>query len=177
MAPLSSREPHKIVAFSGDLFLSMSRKPLFILCLDIENNSLRVFFQSIPDSLYESARIDGATEFRMLTRIALPIAKSGIVTIAFFIILMYWNDAQTALIYTDDPALTPLQLMLTRLVNYVQYIKQSEIAGGLIATDGALPENSLIFAMCCIATGPMLVVFSFVQKYFVRGLTSGAVKE
>lgn len=138
---------------------------------------LRVFFQAIPASLYESARMDGAGEFTMLVHIALPLCKAGMATVTFFIILLYWNDAFTALMYTEDPALTPLQLMLTRLVNYVQYIKQSEISGGLIASGGALPENSLMFAMCCIATGPMLFVFSFFQKYFVRGLTAGAIKE
>lgn len=138
---------------------------------------LRVFFQSVPDSLFESARIDGGSEWQMLTKIAVPLAKPGIVTVTFFIILMYWNDSYTALMYTENTDLTPLQLMLTRLVNYVQYIKQSEISGGLISAGGALPENSLMFAMCCIATGPMLVVFSFFQKYFVSGLTTGAVKE
>lgn len=138
---------------------------------------LRVFFQSVPDSLFESARMDGASEWQMLVKVALPLAKPGVVTVMFFIILMYWNDSFTALMYTEDPALTPLQLMLTRLVNYVQYIKQTEISGGLIAAGGSLPENSLMFAMCCIATGPMLAVFSFFQKYFVQGLTTGAVKE
>lgn len=138
---------------------------------------LRVFFQSIPDSLFESARIDGASEWKMLTKIAIPLAKPGIITVTFFIILMYWNDSFTALMYTENTDLTPLQLMLTRLVNYVQYIKQTEATGGLIASGSVLPENSLMFAMCCIATGPMLLVFSFFQKYFVQGLTTGAVKE
>lgn len=137
---------------------------------------LRVFFQSVPESLYESARMDGATEYEMLYKIAIPLSKPGLVTIMFFVILMYWNDAYTALIYTEDVALTPLQIMLSRLVNYVQYIKQSEMVGGLVASGGALPENSLMFAMCCVATGPMLIVFSFFQKQFVRGLTAGAVK-
>ncbi len=138
---------------------------------------LRVFFQAVPDSLFESARIDGASEWQMLTKIAIPLAKPGIITVTFFIILMYWNDSFTALMYTENPDLTPLQLMLTRLVNYVQYIKQTETTGGLIAAGSVLPENSLMFAMCCIATGPMLLVFSFFQKYFVQGLTTGAVKE
>lgn len=137
---------------------------------------LRVFFQSVPESLYESARMDGASEFQMLYKIAIPLSKPGLVTIMFFIILMYWNDAYTALIYTEDVALTPLQIMLSRLVNYVQYIKQSEMVGGLVAGGGTLPENSLMFAMCVVATGPMLIVFSFFQKHFVRGLTAGAVK-
>lgn len=137
---------------------------------------LRVFFQSVPDSLYESARMDGASEFQMLYKIAIPLSKPGLVTIMFFIILMYWNDAYTALIYTEDVALTPLQIMLSRLVSYVQYIKQSEMTGGLVTGGGTLPENSLMFAMCVVATGPMLIVFSFFQKHFVRGLTAGAVK-
>lgn len=138
---------------------------------------LRVFFQSVPESLYESARLDGASEYQMLWKIALPLSKPGVVTIMFFIILMYWNDSYTALIYTEDTALTPLPIMLSRLVNYVQYIKQSEMVGGLVSSGGNLPENSLMFAMCVVATGPMLFVFSFFQKYFVRGLTVGAVKE
>ncbi len=138
---------------------------------------LRVFFQGVPSSLYESALMDGADEFSMLTHVALPLSKAGIATITFFIILLYWNDSFTGLMFVEDPKLTPLQLLLTRLVNYIQYVKTSEVASGGMISATKIPDNSLLFAMCVIATGPMIFVFSFFQKYFVRGLLSGAIKE
>jgi putative aldouronate transport system permease protein len=138
---------------------------------------MRVFFQGVPRSLYESAVIDGAGEWTMLFRIGIPLSKAGIATVTFFIILLYWNDTFTGLLFLEDPKLTPLQLLLNQLVNYVQYVQQNAVVSGGMISAADLPDKSLMFAMCVIATGPMLFVFSFFQKYFVRGLTAGALKE
>jgi putative aldouronate transport system permease protein len=138
---------------------------------------LRVFFQGIPESLYESAVIDGAGEWTMLFRVAIPLSKAGIATVTVFIVLLYWNDAFSGLLYLENPDLTPLQLKVTQFMNYVQNVKQSEVASGGLISSATMPSRSLLFALCVIAIGPMMFVFAFFQKHFVRGLTAGAIKE
>ncbi len=129
---------------------------------------LRTFFSSIPDSIYESARLDGAGEYKILFKMAAPLNIPGIITIGLFIVLQYWNDYITGMLFIDVQSLYPLQLLLYRYSNYIK---------DLTYGTGSLPaDESLLMAMCVIATVPMLVVFMFFQKYFVRGLTSGAVK-
>ena len=130
---------------------------------------LRTFFSSVPDSIYESARLDGAGEYNILFRMAAPLAFPGIITIGLFIVLQYWNDYITGMLFIDVQEMYPLQLLLYRYSNYIK---------DLTYGTASLPaDESLLFAMCVIATVPMLIVFMFFQKYFVRGLTSGAVKE
>ena len=129
---------------------------------------LRTFFSSIPESIYESARLDGASEYKILFRMAAPLNVPGIITIGLFIVLQYWNDYITGMLFIDIQELYPLQLLLYRYSNYIK---------DLTYGTGSLPaDESLLMAMCVIATVPMLIVFMFFQKYFVRGLTSGAVK-
>ena len=138
---------------------------------------LRVFFQSVPTSLFESAKIDGASEYRQLWSIGMPLIIPGIATVTFFSVLMFWNDSYTAIIYIEDTRLIPIQIFLTQMSQYVDYIKKNlGLAGGLLnASD--VPSESILYAMCVVAAGPMIVLFSFFQKYFVRGLTAGSVKE
>lgn len=138
---------------------------------------LRVFFQGIPASLFESAKIDGASEYRQLWSIGMPLIIPGIATVTFFSVLMFWNDSYTAIIYIEDTRLTPIQIFLTQMSQYVDYIKKNiGLAGGLLnAAD--IPSEGILYAMCVVAAGPMIVLFSFFQKYFVRGLTAGSVKE
>jgi len=129
---------------------------------------LRTFFAGIPDSIYESARLDGAGEYRILFSMAAPLALPGITTVGLFIVLQYWNDYITAMLFIDNQKLYPLQLLLYKYSNYLQDLTHGT---------GSMPaEESLMFAICVIATLPMLAVLMFFQKYFVRGLTAGAVK-
>lgn len=137
---------------------------------------LRVFFQGVPASLYESAKIDGASEYRQLWDVGIPLIVPGIATITFFSVLMFWNDSYTAIIYIENTELTPIQIFLTQMTQYLNYIKQNLGSGGLIKPED-VPTNSILYAMCVVAAGPMILLFSFFQKYFVRGLTAGAVKE
>lgn len=138
---------------------------------------LRVFFQAVPPSLYESAKLDGGSEFVRLFRIGIPLIKPGIAAIMFFSILQFWNDSYTAIIYTESPELVPVQVLLTQMTQYITYIKENAgFSGGMVAVED-VPSQSIIFAMCVVAAGPMLLLFSFFQKYFVRGLTAGSVKE
>lgn len=139
---------------------------------------IRTFFQQLPVSLVESARLDGASDARIFTSIILPLSKPVIATIALMTMLNKWNDWYTTLIYVRDSELYTLQYMLQKILREVQFIKevsQSGMAGNLmLETD--VPEETARFAMVIVAAGPMLVVFPFFQKYFTRGLTVGAVK-
>jgi putative aldouronate transport system permease protein len=138
---------------------------------------LRVFFQSVPTSLFESAKIDGASEYRQLWTIGMPLIIPGIATVTFFSVLMFWNDSYRAIIYIQDTRLIPIQIFLTQMSQYVDYIKKNlGLAGGLLNAND-VPSESILYAMCVVAAGPMIVLFSFFQKYFVRGLTAGSVKE
>ncbi len=138
---------------------------------------LRVFFQSVPTSLFESAKIDGASEYRQLWSIGMPLIIPGIATVTFFSVLMFWNDSYTAIIYIEDTRLIPIQIFLTQMSQYVDYIKKNlGLAGGLLSAND-VPSESILYAMCVVAAGPMIVLFSFFQKYFVRGLPAGSVKE
>lgn len=139
---------------------------------------IRTFFQQLPVSLVESARLDGASDARIFMSIILPLSKPVIATIALMTMLNKWNDWYTTLIYVRDSELYTLQYMLQKILREVQFMKevsQSGMAGNLtLETD--VPEETARFAMVIVAAGPMLVIFPFFQKYFTRGLTVGAVK-
>jgi len=138
---------------------------------------IRTFLQKLPASLYESAKIDGASEFRIFFSIAMPLSVPALASVAFFTAMGKWNDWYSALLYITNTKLYPLQ--------YLLYIIQSSVSTLLTAMHGAssitidprdIPGNNMIMAMAIVATGPMLFVFPFFQKYFVQGLTVGAVK-
>ncbi len=137
---------------------------------------LRTFFTtSVPEAMIESARIDGAGEFMILFKIVLPVAVPGIATIALFQCLMYWNDWWFALNFVTEPKLYNLQLYLQNVLANIQEMKN--VADGQTNTVVAnLPAEGARMALCMIAMGPILVVYPFFQKYFIQGLTVGAVK-
>ncbi|WNR42765.1 carbohydrate ABC transporter permease [Paenibacillus roseipurpureus] len=143
--------------------------PWFILIL-------RSFMQKIPLSIVESCMIDGASEFRIFFQIILPLAKPGLATVGLFMLLHYWNDWWLSLLYVEKESLVPLQYMLYRMMNNIQYLTSASnmMPPGMKNAD--LPSESARMAMAILAAGPMLMVFPFFQKYFVRGLTVGAVK-
>lgn len=138
---------------------------------------LRVFLQSMPTALYESARIDGASEYRVLFTIAVPIIAPGIATICFQYALMYWNDAMTAMLFTR---MTPVALYIMRWQLYIEFLKYVGMGiapgGGVIDSTTVIPEMTVRFAMGVMTTLPMLVFFSIFQKYMISGMTAGAVK-
>ena len=101
--------------------------------------------------------------------------KPGLATVGLFIVLQYWNEVITGKLFIEDQNLLPLQNILDQFTQYIQYIMtHGSSTGGLALTN--LPSDSILFAMCLIAAGPMMLVFLFFQKYFVAGLTMGAVK-
>jgi putative aldouronate transport system permease protein len=138
---------------------------------------LKGFLQSLPEALFESAKIDGAGEFRIFTTIVIPLSKPPLATIALFFVLQYWNDWWLTLLYVDQEHLIKLQYMLIRVLKNMEFLNSAEaMQYGLVKEGMQVPALSARMAMCTLAAGPMLVVFPFFQKYFVRGLTVGSVK-
>lgn len=137
---------------------------------------LRTFFSTIPFSLVESAKLDGAKELRIFFQIIVPLSKPALATVGLFLVLAFWNDWFHALLYLDERKLYPLQYVLYAIMRDVQEMfKNANVA--LVDMDmSKLPSESMRMAMCVIAAGPMLFVFPFFQKYFVRGLTVGSIK-
>ena len=137
---------------------------------------MRTFFQkSVPDSIIESARIDGASEFRIFTKIVIPLAIPGIATIALFSTLAYWNDWFNAMLYIDYQNLVPLQHMLMKIEKNMEFIRQNAMLSGEVMS--ALPQESVRMAMVVVSTLPIACTYPFFQKYFISGLTIGGVKE
>ena len=137
---------------------------------------MRTFFQkSVPESIIESARIDGASEFRIFLKIVLPLSIPGIATIALFSTLAYWNDWFNAMLYIDYPNLVPLQYMLIKIENNMEFIRQNAMLSNDVL--GTLPQESVRMAMVVISTLPIACTYPFFQKYFIGGLTIGGVKE
>lgn len=137
---------------------------------------LRTFFRSVPVSLYESAKLDGAGEYRMFFSILLPLSKPAIATAALMIALNYWNDWYHGMLFIEDQSKVPLQLMLQQLTDYIDMLKVNQ-SRGLIMNMGEIPSDGIVAATSIIAIGPMLFVFMLFQKYFISGITMGAVKE
>lgn len=139
---------------------------------------MRTFFSTIPDAIIESGKIDGAGEFGIFFRLVLPLSLPGLATIGLFSTLGYWNDWFNALLYIDKPSLVPLQSMLMRIETSMQFILQntSNPSMGLAALQ-SLPQDTSRMAMVVLATGPIVLAYPFFQRYFIQGLTVGAVKE
>ena len=139
---------------------------------------LKAFFLKTPASLFESAKIDGASEYKIFFRIVVPLSTPAIAAIAFFGVMARWNDWYTALLYINNDSLLPLQYLLYRIMSNVQFIidalNRGISQGGISIQD--IPGENLRMAMLMVACGPVLIVFPFFQKYFVQGLTVGAIK-
>lgn len=140
---------------------------------------LRTFFKtSVPDALLESARIDGASEWRTFFKIVLPISLPGMATIALFLTLGYWNDWFSAMLYIDKNDLIPLQYLLIKIENSIEFIANNSAQMGVAANGIAdLPKETSKMAMVVLSTAPIIFAYPFFQRYFVNGLTIGAVKE
>lgn len=135
---------------------------------------MRTFVAAIPTALIESAKIDGAGEYKIFFRIILPLLKSGLATIGLFLALGYWNDWYNAMLYMNDEKRYPLQYMLYSLMQKTQAMAAIASQANIQMID--MPSNSLKLAMAVVATGPIVLVYPFVQKYFVKGVMIGSVK-
>ena len=127
---------------------------------------------NVPSELYESAKIDGASEFRIFREIALPLGKPIFVTVAVFAGLSYWNDWTNGLYYISDSSKYSIQQMLNVMVKNIQYLTQF----GRAPAGGAIPSVGLRMAIAFVAMLPILIIYPFLTKYFEKGITLGSVK-
>jgi putative aldouronate transport system permease protein len=135
---------------------------------------MRSFMSSVPDSIVESAKIEGAGEFTIFFRVILPLLKPALATIGLFLALDYWNDWSNAMLYITERTLYPLQYLLYAMLSETDAM--SRIASNTGIPMATLPSQSLKMAMTVVATGPIILVYPMVQKYFIKGITVGAVK-
>ena len=129
---------------------------------------------SVPDAIVESAKIDGAGHGTVLTRIVLPVLGPGLATVGLFLALGYWNDWYRSSMFSTDSSTWELQFYLYNMLNASQALKAMSQASS-VPMD-SMPGQTMKLAMAVVATGPVLIFYPFVQRYFVTGITIGAVK-
>jgi len=134
---------------------------------------MRNFFQNLPDGLEESAKIDGASDWGILFRIVIPLSMPAIATISLFYAVTYWNTYLTAILYLNDAAKWPIQIILRQIV---------VLSSGLAADTSGMddfsrpPEQTVKMAVIVVATLPILLVYPFLQKHFSKGALLGSIK-
>lgn len=132
---------------------------------------VRQFFMNLPQDLIDSARIDGASEWRLFWNIALPLSKAVLAVIALFYAVGIWNNWFNGVLYLQDASKWPIQLVLR------QYVLQgSDIATGAASNEPLPPARTLQMAIVVVATVPILILYPFLQKYFTKGVLTGAIK-
>ena len=135
---------------------------------------MRTFMMGgVPDELVDAAKIDGAGYFTIFAKVVLPISKSGLATIGLFLALGYWNDWYRSSLFSDNSSTWSLQYYLYELINKAQAALDVSGSANVVINP---PTQTVKLAMTVVATGPILLVYPFVQKYFVEGITVGAVK-
>lgn len=173
--------------FSGGLV------PWYILCikyLGFRNNLLALilpsvvsvwnillvkgFMSTIPFEITESGKIDGAGDFKIFYKLILPVAKPVVATIGLFVALMYWNDWFSSMLFITNEKLYGLQYLLYQLMGSIQAMRSIASQSGAAVT--SMPIESTKMALTIVVTGPILLLYPFVQRYFVKGITLGSVK-
>lgn len=140
---------------------------------------MKSYISAIPDSLIDAAKIDGCGEVRTLFQVVLPLIKPALATVGLFIALAYWNDWYNAMLYIKSDTKYPLQYFLYQQVNNIEAYKRllaSNLVSADVVSSMSLPTQTLKMALTIVVTGPIILAFPFVQRYFVQGITIGAVK-
>jgi len=157
--------------------LGLLNQPLVLIvpsCLSVYNMIImRSFFYGIPDSLRESAEIDGASFIKILTSIYVPLSKPVLATLALFYAVGRWNGYSDALMFMNNKDYYPLQLLLYNILNNINQVEVATQEG--FSTPGL--SESLKAAIVMFSTVPILLIYPWLQKYFIHGVTVGAVKE
>jgi putative aldouronate transport system permease protein len=136
---------------------------------------MKSFVKSIPHAITESAKIDGAGDFTIFMRLILPMTTPALATIGLFIALGYWNEWYNAMLFlSPDMKYRPLQLFLYNVITSADFIRNSSAASNVQLRD--MPLESMKMATAVVATGPVILFYPFVQRYFIQGITVGAVK-
>jgi len=132
------------------------------------------FFRNVPYELNEAATVDGSGEWRTFFRIILPISTPVLATTTLLYALQYWNDWWLALLFIDNENLHPLQIMIRQLISNINAASYIQGAGGSYTQ--AIPAYGVQLATVCLTIGPIVLLYPFLQRYFVKGLTVGSVK-
>ena len=135
---------------------------------------MRNFMKGIPIEITESGKIDGAGDFTIFFYLVFPMLKPALATIGLFLAMSYWNEWFNSMLYLPDLDYKPLQYYLYKIVNEIAALRQS-LAGGVV-TLRVLPTTTLQMATAVLATGPIILLYPFVQRYFISGITIGSVK-
>lgn len=135
---------------------------------------LRTYFRDLPEELLDAARIDGCGEWRTFFQVVVPLSTPGLATIGLFAMLAYWNDWFTPLLYIEEPRLYPIQYLLYTIVNNMEFMDRLSQQAGMRVDPPRIPAR---MAMVVLAVGPILLAYPFVQRYFVRGIRLGSLKE
>jgi|SRR5690625_3184904 len=136
---------------------------------------MRAFFMSsVPEAVLESARIDGAGEFRIFLKMVLPLSLPIMATIGLLQVIIYWNDWFNGLIYLTDPKLFSIQNLLNRMISDIQFLSSNNVGPTAFAQ---MPSTAVRMAIAAIAVVPIIVAYPFFQKYLVKGIALGGVKE
>ncbi len=159
------------------------RNTIWALILPLAGSSYNIvisktFFKStVPDSIIESAKIDGATQFRTYASIVLPISKPLLATIGLFMCFGYWNDWFQSSLYISNAKLVSLQALLNNMMRTLTYLANNPTAGlSLVQYRNQMPSESVRMAIAIVIVIPIACAYPFFQKYFISGLTIGAVK-
>ena len=129
---------------------------------------MKAFFEGLPEELFEAARLDGATEFGVLIKIVMPMSLPIMMTIGMYYAVTHWNAYMVAVLYISDAELRPMQVILRRMLKSANMDTTS--------VEDVVPAETLRMAAVCFATAPIVVIYPFIQKYFVKGTLAGAVK-
>jgi putative aldouronate transport system permease protein len=135
---------------------------------------LRTYFRDLPEELLDASRIDGCGEWRTFFQVVVPLSTPGLATIGLFAMLAYWNDWFTPLLYIEDSQLYPIQYLLYTIVNNMQFMDLLSQQAGMRVDPPRIPAR---MAMVALTVGPILLAYPFVQRYFVRGIRLGSLKE
>jgi putative aldouronate transport system permease protein len=141
---------------------------------------MRTFYkENVPVSIVESARLDGAGEYTIFFRIIVYLAKPGIATIALFNTITLWNDWWLPLMLVNDSKWYNLQFLMYRVQSNIQYLSTmaSSLSGVSADILRRLPSRTAQMAMCVLVMGPIVLAYPFFQRYFVKGITVGSIKE
>jgi putative aldouronate transport system permease protein len=138
---------------------------------------MRTFFiTSIPDAVIESAKVDGASEFKIFVKIILPLSLPILATVGLFEGIAYWNDWYNGLIYITNPNLYSIQNILNRIITDAQFLSSGTLGTQVTGAAVNVPNTAVRMAIAVIAVIPVLIAYPFFQKYFAKGITVGAVK-
>ena len=150
---------------------------IFPMMMSVYNMILiRSYIESMPDSLFEAAKIDGANDLVVFVKMVLPLSKPILMTVALFVAINQWNSWFDAYLYTSDQALKPMQSILVEILNQYQTGASTSQAMSNAKAGVTVTPDSIRMAATMVATLPIIMVYPFVQKYFVKGIILGAVK-